>query len=481
MARDSSGTYTKTFTAVTLTEIESAPFNAQLDDLATEMTASLSRSSGTGAMSRNLPMGGNRVVDVGEATDRLDAPRAEQVLNNAFSSAVDTGAADAYVITLAPVPDSYSTFMELWFSTSNTNTGASTINVNGLGVKNIKLDSATDVGAGAISTTKPNHIVYDGTQFILQVTSGISSGETDASGFGFVIDEDDMASDSDTKVPTQQSTKAYVDNQVLARTAASWARIEWDRTGVQSVPNNTLTTLEYDGTSSKAGAVDFTAGAPTNGFKIPSGSGVTRVLVRLRGLWDIDSTGQRQIHVVRTSPSAQTYLSAFHNTPSNTSGTPVEVDEIITVAEGDEFVFQGFQDTGTALNYGTTSSTAVCYVEVIDYTTGATPLTPPEFTETNKGTYATSTVYTQAHGLGAYPEAVQTWLECTVTDNGYAVGDRVQIDSFSRGENRQIITQVDATNVRVITGSLTIAIPPKTGGAHSVLTTASWDVVVRIR
>ena len=34
---------------------------------------------------------------------------------------------------------------------------------------------------------------------------------TDASGYGWVVDEDDMTSDSATKVPTQQSVKAYVD------------------------------------------------------------------------------------------------------------------------------------------------------------------------------------------------------------------------------------------------------------------------------
>ena len=36
----------------------------------------------------------------------------------------------------------------------------------------------------------------------------VETTDTDASGFGFVIDEDDMASDLDTKVPTQQSVEA---------------------------------------------------------------------------------------------------------------------------------------------------------------------------------------------------------------------------------------------------------------------------------
>lgn len=39
----------------------------------------------------------------------------------------------------------------------------------------------------------------------------VKIADTDASGFGFVVDEDDMASNSATKVPTQQSVKAYVD------------------------------------------------------------------------------------------------------------------------------------------------------------------------------------------------------------------------------------------------------------------------------
>lgn len=42
-------------------------------------------------------------------------------------------------------------------------------------------------------------------------TTYVAQAATDASGFGFVVDEDDLTSDSDTKVPTQQSVKAYVD------------------------------------------------------------------------------------------------------------------------------------------------------------------------------------------------------------------------------------------------------------------------------
>jgi len=39
----------------------------------------------------------------------------------------------------------------------------------------------------------------------------VLTADTDVSSAGWVIDEDDMVSDLDTKVPTQQSVKAYVD------------------------------------------------------------------------------------------------------------------------------------------------------------------------------------------------------------------------------------------------------------------------------
>jgi hypothetical protein len=52
---------------------------------------------------------------------------------------VDTGAANAYAVTLSPAPTTYATIggLPVQVSISNNNTGASTLNVNGLGVKNI--------------------------------------------------------------------------------------------------------------------------------------------------------------------------------------------------------------------------------------------------------------------------------------------------------------------------------------------------------
>lgn len=57
------------------------------------------------------------------------------------------------------------------------------------------------------------------------------NSDTDVSGNDWVLDEDDMVSDSDTKVPTQQSVKAYVDAPNPSygyQTLSDAANIAWD-------------------------------------------------------------------------------------------------------------------------------------------------------------------------------------------------------------------------------------------------------------
>jgi len=77
---------------------------------------------------------------------------AEYAASGAFYT--DSGAADAYVLTAVggkQAPAAYADGQTFTFVTANPNTGASTANPAGLGVKNIKLADGTDPGAGAIN------------------------------------------------------------------------------------------------------------------------------------------------------------------------------------------------------------------------------------------------------------------------------------------------------------------------------------------
>ena len=105
----------------------------------------------------------------------------------------DTGSANAYVMTLVPAISSYTTGTPTFtFKAANANTGASTLNINGVGATAIKKVQggittalvANDILAGQICT-----VVYDGTNF--QIISGL--GNASAGGW----------SSSSTNVQTQ--------------------------------------------------------------------------------------------------------------------------------------------------------------------------------------------------------------------------------------------------------------------------------------
>lgn len=54
----------------------------------------------------------------------------------------------------------------------------------------------------------------------VEAAGAVMESDTTTALMGFVIDEDSMATDTDTKVPTQQSVKAYVDTEVAAAIAS---------------------------------------------------------------------------------------------------------------------------------------------------------------------------------------------------------------------------------------------------------------------
>lgn len=115
------------------------------------------------------------VSDASITAAKLDEPTRFQ--EHLFD--VDEGVSvNTYVVTLAPVPASYTAGMTVRFqanATTSPNTGAATLNVNSLGAKALKTTkgaalAANDIMSGAIVTC-----VYDGTNFqVLEVTPATS-------------------------------------------------------------------------------------------------------------------------------------------------------------------------------------------------------------------------------------------------------------------------------------------------------------------
>ncbi|HVI08011.1 MAG TPA: phage tail protein [Candidatus Binatia bacterium] len=99
------------------------------------------------------------------------------IQNESYTYGADTGAANAYVVTLVPVPTAYVSGMGVVFKAAHANTGASTLNVNGLGAKSIVKNGSIALVGGEIASGQIMYVKYDGTNFQL-VGGGGAAGPT---------------------------------------------------------------------------------------------------------------------------------------------------------------------------------------------------------------------------------------------------------------------------------------------------------------
>jgi hypothetical protein len=197
---------------------------------------------------------------------------------------IDSGVADAYVLTLAasmtnPVSATvgYFTGMTIRFRAGNANSGASTVNVNSAGIKNLKqADGTTDLAVGDIPTTQDSVFRYNGTAFVLQV----GAASTTAKGIVELLTNAELAAGTDT---TRAATAAAIASLfgTSLRSTNGYARlpvkvggafveiiIQWGEQSVANASTATVTlplafptsalapyqSIIYDGTISNLGA-----------------------------------------------------------------------------------------------------------------------------------------------------------------------------------------------------------------------------------
>jgi hypothetical protein len=108
------------------------------------------------------------------------------ILNQSYNYLADSGAADAYVVTLSPAAAAYTTGMVVRFKATNANTTTTpTVNVNGLGAKTITKNQGAAMAANDIKAGGLIAVQYDGTNFQMLSQSGIASA-TVPTGTGIV-------------------------------------------------------------------------------------------------------------------------------------------------------------------------------------------------------------------------------------------------------------------------------------------------------
>lgn len=88
-------------------------------------------------------------------------------VNAPVNYAADGEVNDTYVITLDPAITAYTAGLQIIFKATTANTGAATINVNGLGAKTIVKAVSTALSDNDILADMICLLIYDGTNFVL--------------------------------------------------------------------------------------------------------------------------------------------------------------------------------------------------------------------------------------------------------------------------------------------------------------------------
>ena len=146
--------------------IEAVQHDAAEQDIASALSSVLKRDGGNTA-SADIPMGGNKLTGLGSGSAAGDSVPLGQAARQVEAYVNDTGAADAYVAAPSPAWTAYANGNFLRLKISNTNTGAATLDVSGLGAKAINGPHGNALGPGALVADRIYDLVFIGSDFTL--------------------------------------------------------------------------------------------------------------------------------------------------------------------------------------------------------------------------------------------------------------------------------------------------------------------------
>ena len=167
MPRNGSGLYVPppaNYPAVSATTITAANRNAIDADLATALTNSLAV-NGESVVTADIPFGNNKLTGVKDGTLAKDAANVSQIQNSNAILLATVAGTDTITASLSPALTAYANGQIFTLIPANTNTGAVTININGLGAKSITKNGSTALVAGDLVAGVTYSLQYDGTRF----------------------------------------------------------------------------------------------------------------------------------------------------------------------------------------------------------------------------------------------------------------------------------------------------------------------------
>lgn len=131
-----------------------------------------------------------------------------------YTYAADAEANDSYAITLDPAISAYAAGQEFVFKANTANTGAASLDVNGVGAVTIKKNTDQDLATGDIEAGSIVKVVYDGTNFqLISADANLTAAEIAVTPAGNIASTDvqNALEELDTEKQTIPAEGAFAD------------------------------------------------------------------------------------------------------------------------------------------------------------------------------------------------------------------------------------------------------------------------------
>jgi hypothetical protein len=308
------------------------------------------------------------------------------------------------------------------FIAANTNTGAVTININGLGAKDITKQGTTALVSGDIPSGIVVNIVYDGTRFQMQ---------------GFPA--------------TLSLTSLTVTG------TATFASGTWSGTGAAWTNSSSGNpTIDYTNSTSDVASAKIRFFKSRSGGTTNSGDVAGLVQYFAKDLSSVDR-GIGYFQFQQTGAAGASFVPGqFILNVTSSAGADTNI--VSAVSTNFNVINATLTEAGTRVFCRNSAGTAAAQ----NYT-------------------AANTLYTFAHGLGAKPVLFMAFAECVTTEFSYAVGDVIDLGGASG--TGSVTVSADATNIYVaVAGQINVS--SKAGAPTFVNLTPSaapvyWSIFVR--
>lgn len=205
--------------------------------------------------------------------------QSSEIQDSVYTYAADAEASDSYAITLDPAPSAYTAGQMFIFKANTANTGAASLNVNGLGAQTIKKRTGTDLANNDIQSGSIVTVVYDGTNFqMISMLANAPSGSGDmvAATYDPAAISEQLVGLTATQTLTNKTltTPTVTLKQGTAPTPTAEGDIQWDTdddkivvgdgTGQKSFSNDTTNASTYAAASHTHAASDINSGTLTH-------------------------------------------------------------------------------------------------------------------------------------------------------------------------------------------------------------------------